>query len=184
MPKSSPKTPAAPRPFTLADMVALSPEALTALISEATVHVRAALQTLPVGLTLGRSERRTSTGKIGDDELKELEAILDVIDASPQVFATLAPRDGGVDPAVVETAPTRRAIALLRALAPLTKAARELGNAVSDLRMRVGEQVREVTVTARAIAKANAPADATVRAGLATVEALRSERVKPRTKKP
>jgi len=50
--------------------------------------------------------------------------------------------------------------------------------------MRVGEQVREVTVTARAIAKANAPADATVRAGLATVEALRSERVKPRTKKP
>lgn len=184
MPKTSPKAPTAPRAFTIADMVAMSPGALTALVNEATDHVRTALRTLPVGLALGRAERRTSTGKIGDDELKELEAILDVIDASPQVFASLAPRDGGVDPAVVETAPTRRAIALLRALAPLTKAARELGNAVSDLRMRVGEQVREVTVTARAIAKANAPADATVRAGLATVEALRSERVKPRTKKP
>jgi hypothetical protein len=184
MPKSSPKASTAARVLSLAEMIALSPEALTALINEATEHVRAALRMLPVGLALGRAERRTSTGKIGDDELKELEAILDLIDASPQVFASLASRDGGVDPAAVETAPTRRAIALLRALAPLTTAARELGNAVSDLRMRVGEQVREVTVTARAIAKANAPADATVRAGLATVEALRSARVKPRAKKP
>lgn len=166
-----------------ADLAAMSPEErdrrLTAIVQRCTE----ALTFLPAIVALSRDERRSSTGKVGDEELPELTAILDAIDAQPALFTALAPRDGGVDPDAVETEPTRRVIATLHAMAPALKAVRALDEALSDTRLRLGEQVREVTTAARAIAKANAPVNDGVRAGLAKVEALRVARVKAPVKK-
>ncbi len=133
---------------------------------------------------MSKKDRLTSIGKVGDEELDELEAILDTVDASPHIFAALAPHDGGTDPAKVETAPARRAIALLRALGPLTAAVSTLDDTISDMRLRLGTQVREMTVPARAIAKSNASLDGKVSSGLAKVEQLRSARVGTTKKTP
>lgn len=167
-----------------ADLAALSPADRDRCLRAIVQHCADALALLPAFVTLTRDERRASTGKVGDDELPELEALLDSVDANPGLFTALAPRDGGVDPDAVETAPTRRAIDTLRAMGPALKAVRALDEALSDTRLRLGEQVREVTTAARVIAKANAPVNDGVRAGLAKVEALRVARVKPAAKKP
>lgn len=184
MPKT---TKSAPKPavfYTVSDLAAISPEVRDRCLAAVIDHCRQALAVLPATVTLSREQRRTSTGRVGDDELAELEAILDVVDGSPALFAALAARDGGADPERVETAPTRQAIAVLRALGPVMAAVRELDDALSDTRLRLGEQVREVTTAARAIAKANATVNDAARAGLSKVEALRVARVKPRAKKP
>lgn len=166
-----------------ADLAAMSPAERARCFQAVAQHCAEALALLPAVVALSRDERRRSTGKVGEDELPELEAILDAMDANPGLFVALAPRDGGVDPEAVETAPTRRAIETLRAMSPALKAVRALDEALSDTRLRLGEQVREVTTAARAIAKANAPLNDGVRAGLAKVEALRVARVKPTVKK-
>ena len=182
MPKPARK-PAAPAVRSAADLAALSPAERDRCLQAIVQHCTDALALLPAVVALTREERRVSTGKVGDDELPELDAILDAMDAQPGLFTALAARDGGVDPDVVETAPTRRAIDALRAMAPALEAVRALEAALSDTRLRLGEQVREVTTAARAIAKANAPVNDGVRAGLAKVEALRAARVKPAAKK-
>lgn len=107
-----------------------------------------------------------------------------MVDAAPKIFTALVAKDGVVDSTRVESDLTRRAIAALRALGPATTVVRELKDALSDTRLRLGEQVRDVTTAARAIAKANAPVHEGARAGLANVEGLRAGRVKPRAKKP
>jgi hypothetical protein len=184
MPKATKSTPKPAVLYTVADLTAMSPAARDRCLAAVIDHCKQALAVLPATVALSREQRRTSTGRVGDDELPELEAILDVMDTSPALFAALAARDGGEDPERVETAPTRQAIAVLRALAPVMVAVKELDDALSDTRLRLGEQVREVTTAARAIAKANAAVHDPARAGLAKVEALRVARVKPPTKKP
>jgi len=180
-----PARPLAARPVrSAADLAALSPADRDRLLQAIVQHCADALAYLPAVAALSREERRLSTGKVGDEELPELEAILDAMDANPGLFTALAARDGGVDPGAVETAPTRRAIDTLRAMAPALEAVRALDVALSDTRLRLGERVREVTTAARAIAKANAPVNDGVRAGLAKVEALRVARVKPAKKAP
>jgi len=183
MPKTTKSTSKSTTLHTVSDLAAMSPAARDRCLAAVIDHCKQALAGLPAAVTLSREERRTSTGRVGDDELPELEAILDVVDGSPALFAALAARDRGADPERVETAPTRQAIAVLRALGPVMAAVRALDDALSDTRLRLGEQVREVTTAARAIAKANATVNDTARAGLSKVEALRVARVKPRAKK-
>lgn len=178
--------PAAAQPSRTASVTGFLQRPLDALKADVEA-MRKALQTirkqLPTEVTLTTDERKESLGKFNASQLPEFRAVLDVVDANPAVFASLAGRDGGTDPTAVETAPARRALDVLEILMPLLTDAEQFHTVLADLRLAAGHEAREVIIAARAIGKANERYNPSVREGLQAAAALRSKstRRKPKT---
>lgn len=134
---------------------------------------RAALEhsrkTFPKATQMTKEERQTSNGRVSAVELPILKKILGVVDAHPEVFASLAAKDHGKDPKKVETDPARHAIELLDELVPLVEELQQAARQAGDLALRLGELVRDVTTPAYAIGNANAPVNDALRADVAEV---------------
>lgn len=121
-----------------------------------------------VGLArLTAEERRVSPGRLREDETSALATILDTVDAHPELFVSLADRDGGQDPHTLETAPARAALARLASFEPLAADLEALLTSVSDDRLASAAFVKSVTVPAYGIAKANAPVNPKLRKSIA-----------------
>ena len=138
-------------------------------VLKARAAVKAAKEALAaVGLArLTAEERKVSLGRLREGEASALEAILDTVDAHPDIFVSLADRDGGKDPEALETEPTRAALARVATLAPLESELEDLLLAVSDDRLASAAFVKSVTVPAYGIAKANAPVSPKLRKSVA-----------------
>jgi hypothetical protein len=118
---------------------------------------------LPVGRALTREDRRTSSGRFRDGEAAALHRLLDLVDARPHLFSSLAAHDGGSDRRVIETAPTRDALARKQAADEALASAELLVKALRDYALVAGEEVRSLTTAAHAIVRASAVVDASLR---------------------
>jgi hypothetical protein len=166
----------------VADLVRANRERTRAMIHTYRETLRKSRQEFPTVLAFNKSERKITSGRIPKDELDTLGRILDVIDADPAVFSSLAAKDHGKDANRVETEPSRHAIELLQALVPLVDDLATAHRTAEDLALRLGELVRSVTTPAYAIGNANAPINPALRANLAPVNDYYRNRV--RSKKP
>lgn len=157
---------------TIADVVALlqaNREQTLGLIAAFRAALERSRKTLPKATQMTKEERQTSNGRVSAVELPILEKILDVIDAHPEVFASLASKDHGKDPKKVETDPARHAIDLLEELVPLVEELQQAARQAGDLALRLGEIVRDVTTPAYAIGNANAPINDALRSDMAGI---------------
>ena len=123
---------------------------------------RTALATVDLA-KLTADERLHSGGRLRDGEDEALSTVLDTIDAHGPTFQSLADRDGGVDPSALETGPARAALARRALFAPLASELEALLTAVNDDVLASADLVKQLTVPAYAIAKANAPVNAKLR---------------------
>jgi len=155
-------------------------------VLKARAAVKAAKEALEaVGLArLTVEERRVSLGRLREGEASALEAILDTVDAHPDLFVSLADRDGGVDPEGLETEPARAALVRVATLEALENEIDELLAAVSDDRLASAAFVKSVTVPAYGIAKANAPVSPKLRRSVAGALDFYAKAARPRKKKP
>jgi hypothetical protein len=130
-------------------------------------------------------ERLTSSGRFRNGEEETYEALLDVVDEHPRIFAGLSGRDGGVDDAQIETGPTRALLARRRALAPLADALTQMAQLVTDDVLASGEEIRTFTSPAYGLGKASSAFDESLKSDMAPVlnfySSLRTRRVGPRT---
>jgi hypothetical protein len=115
----------------------------------------AALQKLGLA-SMSAAQRQDSTGKLRLGESPALTNVLDVMDGYSGVFASLADKDGGADDGAVETDPSRASLALWNELAPLLVLVDSMRTQISDTMMTAAEAVKDVTVPAYAIIRANA----------------------------
>lgn len=129
--------------------------------------MRATLDALGLA-SLTAEERLHSAGKLRANEGTAMTAILDTVDAFPQVFDALAAKDGGTDPNAVETGPARAALARSQTLAPLVGVLESLVTRVLDDVLASAATTKDLTVPAYAIGKANAASNPKVRRTLAT----------------
>jgi hypothetical protein len=118
---------------------------------------------VPSGPALSSDDRRASGGKFRTGEAEILGQVLDVVDARPALFSALAAHDGGTDPAIVETAAARDALARKVAADEAVAAAELYVKALRDYALTAGEEVRALTTAAYAIIRANAAVDASLR---------------------
>ncbi len=126
-------------------------------------------KTFPKATQMTKEERKTSSGRVSKVELPILVKILDVIDAHAEVFSSLAAKDHGKDPKKVETDVARHAIELLEELVPLVEELQEAARQASDLALRLGEIVRNLTTPGYAIGNANASVNEALRSDIAIV---------------
>jgi hypothetical protein len=142
---------------------------LTAQIQKLAANLQAlASQFRDLGLPELTSEDRVhSSGRLRGGEAAAITSIFDAMDAFPGVFAALAAKDGGEDPAAVETAPGRAALAQATTLAPLAAAIQAFDTSVSDAILASAAQAKDVSVPAYAIGKASAASDPKVRKSMA-----------------
>lgn len=163
--------------------------ALVKAVNAGIVNVKAARDGLE-GQDLAsktQDERGNSNGKLREGEAAAMVNILDTVDKFPGLFASIAPRDHGVDDSVVETDPARAALARIALLQPLQAELTELLSRVSDDILESAELAKDVTVPAYAIIKANEAIAPEVRKAAApalTFYANVSRKKKPRAKPP
>jgi hypothetical protein len=160
MPKKSKKSKQAASPSTSkrTSKAAAAPTSAAAAVSAALTHLvaaRAALESFGL-VMLTTTQRKESNGKLRDGEFTAMGNVLDTVDAYPGLFGSLADKDGGVDDALVETAPARADIAAWTALAPLAEQMEAVHTAVADTMLAMAESAKELTVPAYAIIRANA----------------------------
>ncbi len=125
-----------------------------------------ALMTTVQGLglpALTDEERAHTMGKLRVGEDAAMTCIFDTIDGYPAIFESLANRDGGSDPNVVETQPSRNALARSETLAPLAIAIDKLAQIVGDGIIGEANTAKELSVPAYAIGKALAATNAKLR---------------------
>ncbi len=173
---SSTKTSSKARAATVADPAKVARDVLALL-----TQIEQKLDSLDLA-RLTTDERINSAGKLREGEDDVLDELLAAIDASPQTFASIATLDHGTDDAVVETEPTRQALARRRILAPVSETLARLARRVDDDVLAQGALVREVTTPAYAILRANAAVDAKLRRRSAAVFDFYATRGRPAKK--
>jgi predicted pyridoxine 5'-phosphate oxidase superfamily flavin-nucleotide-binding protein len=109
---------------------------------------------------LGAEERAHSNGRLREGEEKAQAAVLDAVDLQPGLFGSLAAQDGGVDDTVVETGPSRAALARAATLKPLVAQAERLLARLSDELLHQVSVAKDLTIPAYAILKVNVAHDA------------------------
>lgn len=137
-------------------------EAAVATARDALKVAKAALAKVNLA-KLTAEERKFSPGRLRDGESDVMVVLLDTIDEHAPTFHSLADRDGGVDPAALETGPSREALQRRALLAPLATELEELLTSVNDDVLVSAATAKVLTVPAYAIAKANAPVNAKLR---------------------
>jgi hypothetical protein len=121
-----------------------------------------------LGLPVLTDEERTHTmGKLRGGEAAVMNSVFDTVDANPVVFESLADQDGGNDPNVVETQPSRDALDRFASLAPLSTVLAEMQTVVSDGMIANGQFAKELSVPAYAIGKALSVTNAKIRTSMA-----------------
>ena len=116
------------------------------------------------GLTA--EDRLHSDGRLRKDEPAAMTSIFDTMDAHPATFGSLADKDGGTNPAVLETAPARASLATATGLAPLGTLLDTMHITVSDAILATASQAKALSVPGYAIGKANAASSAPLRTSL------------------
>ena len=122
---------------------------------------------LPGLVTLTEAERRHSEGKLRDGESGALDAVIDVAEAHPAYFTSLADKDGGIDPNSFETELLRDHLARRRILGEIVAVGEQLSGPIGDTMLALGQRVRPVLLSAYHIAKSIAASDGNVRTRLA-----------------
>ena len=122
---------------------------------------------LPGLITLTEADRRHSEGKLRDGESDALDAVINVAEAHPAYFASLADKDGGVDPDSFETGFLRDHLERRRILAEIAAAGEHLSTPLGDTMLDLGQRVRPVLLAAYHLAKSIAVSDGNVRTRLA-----------------
>jgi hypothetical protein len=140
---------------------------MQALAKKAKASIEYTRGLFPKLLTLTEDERRTSNGKLREDEEKALRAVLEVAKSYPQYFTVLADLDHGDDPTVFEHQLLVDRIERRAALVEVATTLEELLGQFTDTILRIGELVREPCLEAYRIAKPISQRDAKVRALLA-----------------
>lgn len=157
---------------------------IVTVLNELTSATAALRRKAPSGPALSKDERQSSGGKFRTGEAEILGQLLDVVDARPALFSALAPHDGGEDPAVVETAAARDALARKVAADEAVAAAELYLRALRDYALTAGEEVRELTTPAYAIIRANAAVNASLRDEAAGPIAYYRDNARARSAKP
>lgn len=163
------------------------PASTTRVVSELKALTAASVELrgrVPSGRALSKDDRQASGGKFRSGEADILEKVLDVVDARPELFSVLAPRDGGDDPAAVETAAARDALARKVAADEAVAAAELYLKALRDYALVAGEEVRELTAPAYAIIRTNATVDASLRDAAAVPMAFYRDASRAKGSKP
>jgi hypothetical protein len=142
---------------------------LEAAVKKALAAVRASRAELDKHelASMTSDDRQHSAGKLRDGEEAAMIAVLDTVDAHPGQFASLAPHDHGKDDAVVETGPSRTALARRALLAPLATELDAFLTRVGDDMLVSAALAKDVTVPAYGIIRANAPLNAALRTSAA-----------------
>ena len=126
-----------------------------------------------------------SNGHFKEGEVEAINSILLAGDKNPSFFSALAHIDGGVDPNVFETAPTKANLRRRAAVVRLTEYLATFGSSFDDSAVRIGEAIHEVTAPAYELAKVVAKNHETSRSDLATalIFHARSARTRQRNAK-
>lgn len=141
-------------------------EAVQRAAAEAIAAIAKLEALLPPLVNLSPDERAVSLGRLRDGEAKVIGSILDAVDAHPQHFSALADRDKGTDEGVVETGPTRDALAKALALVPVAERLTTLATALSDTVLTHFASAREFSIGAYSLGRPAAKFDAKLRSTL------------------
>ena len=139
---------------------------IKARVKVAIAHIAEARKIMSELVGLTADQRVGSQGRMRVGEEETLGQILDVVDARPALFTSLADKDGGNDPEIFETDLLREHLAEIAALAPLKQAADSFASLVDDSVLSAGAHVRPVTLAAYHIAKTHAATDAGIAEGM------------------
>ena len=108
---------------------------------------------LPIDGELPKSDRRTSKGRIGAQESLAMRGVVDAMDAAPDIFASLADQDDGVDPTVLETSLIRERLDEHDSFARIADALSTVARMFADHALLVGSHAAPVVRAAYKIAK-------------------------------
>jgi hypothetical protein len=112
-------------------------------------------------------ERLHAGGGLRKGEQDSMTCLFDAADAIPGPFMSLADKDGGKDPEKLETYPARDALARAVAISPVTAKLDLIRRALGDDLLTSLHDAREFASSLYMIAKANAPANAKLKARIA-----------------
>lgn len=144
---SRPQTPPRGTPQELEEIVANGIASLKALLSALKGQGLAALT---------GDDRLHTNGKLRDGEADALTAVLDTMEAHPDVFASLATKSRGTGKAL-GSATARAALARRDVLKPLAELLAAIERRVADDILEQGSLAKAVTMPGYAIIQANAP---------------------------
>lgn len=150
-----------------ADTLTLPLDELRARVAKVTALIEEATALLPGLLELTDAARKDSVGRFRKGEAQALLAVLDLADAKPALFESLADKDHGNDPASFETGLLRDRLERIALLQPLAEASDELIDGVQDTVLFLGETTKPVMLAAYEIAKPQAKHDPKIRSKMA-----------------
>lgn len=122
---------------------------------------------LPGLLELTSEARKHSVGRYRKGEADALLSVLDLADAKPALFESLADKDKGDDPQKFETDLLRDRLSRAAALAPIIDELDGLSEGISDTALFLSEQTKPVMLAAYEIAKPQAKHSSKIRSTVA-----------------
>jgi hypothetical protein len=135
-------------------------------IAEATAAVAQMQSFLPGLVTLPEAQRKLTGGRFRDGEAQALLSVIATCVARPELVASLADDDNGVDPDTFETTLLSSRIQLAAALAPLSATLTQLASNVDDTMLYLQELSKGPTLEAYAILKAVSKSDLSVKTAI------------------
>ena len=149
--------PTQPDPYT--SILTMPLEELQKPVIQALVLWKQIVALFPGTVVLTAEERNSNAGRLRVNEEDALLTILEVADAFPEYFTSLADRDSGVDPAKFETELQRDRLARANILAPLADAFATqpvgIDDTVLHLRELASKPIREAYAIAKSLASTN-----------------------------
>lgn len=134
---------------------------VSAFVQELSVHLQAivALIKREKLAQLTPAQVKYTVGRIPSAEVPALKIVIDLMDERPELFAVLANKDRGKDARLVETEPTRVALARFEELAPMLEVLMNVHDKLEHEVLAQGSRVRAVTSPAYQIAKVMSHSD-------------------------
>jgi hypothetical protein len=142
---------------------------LATTIAQARTEVAKVRAMFPDAQEISADMRKHSTGKIGPQESQAMRGVLDAIDYAPALFESLADKDDGVDPNVVETDLLRQRLDEHDLWQGLADDLENLQRIVSDQALLVGSHVAPCVRAAYFIAKTIAKTNEQIRIKIAAM---------------
>ena len=164
----TPSTPAVPLPPpTGPSLLTMATAQATASVAAAAAAVAQAQSHLAGLVALPEAQRKVIGGRFRDGEPQVLLAVLAECAARPELVASLADEDNGVDPNTFETTLLSSRIQLAMLLAPLSATLTEFASNLNDTVLYLNELTRPPTLEAYAILKAVSKTDLSVKTAIA-----------------
>jgi hypothetical protein len=135
-----------------AAILGISPALLVKIVAEVRAYLRTIRKALPGLVRYREGQRRSSIGRLRKGEDGAISAVLDTVEARPELFVALAAKDNGVDDKVVETQPSRDDLERHRILKPLLEDLQQLRLDVGDSVLELAARPRRFSIAAYAIA--------------------------------